>query len=198
MPDDQRSHYCVPRVQTDKLWKCFQEAEQQIKVLERDEGDGLDIPSINQLRYVAHHLLKALIKDTGTAEIDKAINHAQRSLFDAHEAHSIGVLSSINKFMVDYQLVNVPVVLPKYIAIKKEIIELKSLIKSFPRGDERTDYYQQSASANKRLQEIRDELEAARDSLNVLIEEKRTTTKRWALGLSATIIIALISVYLKK
>lgn len=62
MPEDQRSHYCVPRVQTDKLWKCFQEAEQQIKVLERDEGDGLDIPSINQLRYVAHHLLKALIK----------------------------------------------------------------------------------------------------------------------------------------
>ncbi len=60
LPDDQKSMVYLPKAEVDQLWTTFQQAEQQIKALERDEGDGLDVPSINQLRYVAHHLLKAL------------------------------------------------------------------------------------------------------------------------------------------
>ena len=197
LPEHSKQVYSLPRECVDELWAVFIEAEKQIKALERDEGDGLDIPSINELRYVAFHLLKSMTTDNTLQELEKAKNHAQRSLFDAHEAQAIDVLSRINKFLEDYRLVNVKAAMPNFIQLQAEVISLKNTIKEFPQGDDRHEKYQKIAEVISRLIQISNEFEASRHILNVQIQEKATTTTRWFIGIGATLVVAVIGMLLR-
>ena len=64
-----------------KLIATFKEAEKQLKNSEHDTNN-LSIPSINQMRYVAYHLVESFeLQDESKIEeeIKKATNHAQRA-----------------------------------------------------------------------------------------------------------------------
>jgi hypothetical protein len=64
------------------IQRLFEIAEQKIKECERLETSLL-IPSVNQLRYVAHHLIKALCSCDERfieSEIDKSENHCYRAI----------------------------------------------------------------------------------------------------------------------
>ncbi|MDP3925117.1 MAG: hypothetical protein Q8Q84_17365, partial [Hydrogenophaga sp.] len=153
--------------------------------LERDEGDGLDVPSINQLRYVSYHLLKSLTSKDVSGDLKKALNHVHRSLFDAHEAQSIDGFMAIDKFRDDYRLVDVTEAIPDYIAVLQEVATLRNNFKSYPKDDERASHYQTAVVGNKRLQEIRQRLEHSRTTLNAKLRKKRSDTIKWAVSLVA-------------
>lgn len=70
-----------------KLVTIFKEAEKQLKHSEHDTNE-LSIPSINQLRYVAFHLVESFAfqdSDKIEEELNKAINHAQRARYDREQ-----------------------------------------------------------------------------------------------------------------
>lgn len=197
-PENSKQVYSLPSEKIDQLWKVFNLAEKQIKTLERDEGDGLDIPSINELRYVAFHLLKSMTSTNTVDELQKATNHAHRALFDAHEAQAIDVLSNINKFFDDYRLVDIKTALPDFVQKKAEVISLKVKIQALPQGDDREKYYLEVTEANQRLIEICNEFNASRHILNVHIEDKATATRRWFIGIGVAIFLAVVGLLLKK
>jgi hypothetical protein len=112
LPPDQKSHFCLPVEQVEAAAQLFAKAEQCIKDIEHN-SEGLDIPSINELRYFGWHLLKALTKNN-LEELNKAKNHAKRAIFDACEAQIVSNLTAIEKFQDDYRIVNVSEVLRNY------------------------------------------------------------------------------------
>jgi hypothetical protein len=60
------------------LYELFRQAEVQLKQTEQIDRN-LTIPAINELRYVAFHLLRALSEQDSTgfdADIERAENHA--------------------------------------------------------------------------------------------------------------------------
>lgn len=197
-PENSKQVYTLPRESVDQLWEVFNLAEKQIKTLERDEGDGLDIPSVNELRYVAFHLLKSMTTASTVDELQKAKNHAHRALFDAHEAQAIDILSNINKFFHDYRLVDVKAGMPDFVQKRAEVISLKAKIKEFPQGDDRQESYRQIAEVNQRLIQICNEFEASRHILNVQMADKATATRRWVIGVGLAICMAIVGLFLKK
>lgn len=197
-PENSKQVYTLPRDSVDQLWEVFNLAEKQIKILERDEGDGLDIASVNELRYVAFHLLKSMTTASTVDELKKATNHAHRALFDAHEAQTIDILSKINKFFDDYRLVDIKAGLPDFVLKKAEVISLKAKIEEFPQGDDRQESYRQITEVNNRLIQIANEFEASRHVLNVQMTEKATATRRWFIGIGVAICMAIVGLFLKK
>ncbi len=97
----------------------FKAAEQNIKKLER-LGEGVLFPAVNQLRYVAYHVLR----DSGSAkdekdELREALYHAHRALHDSSEAGIAYLLDYILRFQLDYKTVVISDILPEYTEICK-------------------------------------------------------------------------------
>jgi hypothetical protein len=62
----------------DILLNLFEQAETKIKNVEQITSEGVLIPSINQLRYAGHHIVRSLLSDDAKerqAKRVKAINH---------------------------------------------------------------------------------------------------------------------------
>ena len=101
-----------------KLVDTFKEAEKQLKHSEHDTNE-LSIPSINQLRYVAFHLIEFFSSDESINiedELNKAINHAQRARYDAVEIGIVYFLEQIKIFQQTYSTYTETLdVVPKYI-----------------------------------------------------------------------------------
>lgn len=67
------------------------------------------VPAINELRYVAHHLINAVNPAHSEVETDKelqrAINHCKRAVYEASEAGIMFAFDRIAKFRDDYRKV---------------------------------------------------------------------------------------------
>lgn len=87
-----------------KFAQSFRRAEEALK--HSEYVDTFDVPSLNELRYAAKHLLDALQENEGsqaTEHISKAIRHTQRAYYDAREAHVISTLDAIQLIQTEYQ-----------------------------------------------------------------------------------------------
>ncbi|KAF3980074.1 MAG: hypothetical protein HFP76_04075, partial [Methylococcales symbiont of Iophon sp. n. MRB-2018] len=62
-----------------ELLQLFKKSETKIKHTEQITGEGILTPSINQLRYSGHHIVRALLADDKHIldEIKKATAHAK-------------------------------------------------------------------------------------------------------------------------
>ncbi len=97
----------------------FQQAEQNIKKLER-LGEGVIFPAVNQLRYIAYHVLRDSASDKYEEdELREALYHAHRALHDSSEAGISYLLDYIMKFQSDYRTVVISDTLPEYTEICK-------------------------------------------------------------------------------
>ncbi|MDD5296290.1 MAG: hypothetical protein PHU46_05195 [Rhodocyclaceae bacterium] len=178
----------LPADKVGTLAKLFQDAESWIKSIEHD-GEGLDIPSINELRYVGYHLLRALSSgDRG--ELEKAENHAKRALYDACEAIIVLNLEEIKKFEEDYRTITVSDVIKNYSDLMTKADEARALIQETG-ADTREEYYQKCEVFVKDLKSINAILRSARRDLNVKISDRRTVTVRWIVGSLLTVALAI-------
>ncbi len=98
------------------LIEIFADAENKIKSIERETSE-LSIPSVNQLRYVAYHLIEILKNSENIdEELDKAINHAKRAKYDVLEISCLYYLEEIKEFQDNYsQYTETIDILPEYI-----------------------------------------------------------------------------------
>jgi hypothetical protein len=87
------------------LYELFRQAEVQLKQTEEIDRN-LTIPAVNELRYVAFHLLRALSEQEGNgfdADIERAENHAKRAIYDATEASILSLLEKAEAYQADFK-----------------------------------------------------------------------------------------------
>ena len=180
----------------DEISSLFAYAEQKIKKIEYF-ADGVSFPAVNQLRYVAFHLLRSeqlrngdegLNEDELHDELKKAKNHCQRAIYDANEAGVVYYLERIRKFKEDYESETIPDIVPNYISHLVKAREIKNFLwvvgkkslseraEGLNRIDDKekgNNDYQKSDEYLIQLQEIDDILDLARPELNKKIDERR-------------------------
>lgn len=200
----------------DEISSLFTYAEQKIKKIEYF-ADGVSFPAVNQLRYVAFHLLRAeqlrngdedLNKDELHDELKKAKNHCQRAIYDANEAGVVYYLERIRKFKEDYESETIPDIVPNYISHLVKAREIKKFLwvvgkkslseraEGLNRIDKEKDNndYQKSDGYLIQLQEIEDILDLARPELNKKIDERRKKMLISISGLAIGILAILVTI----
>jgi hypothetical protein len=188
------------------IQNLFKVAEQKIKEVERLEGSLL-IPSVNQLRYVGHHLIKALCseeEDSFKLEIDKAENHCHRAIYDAHEVGILYFLEKIKVFQENYKnsLTIVREVIPTYVDDLMNADRARKFIDDVDHGsiNARDVYYSQSEPYYRKLEEIVQRLNVSEPAIQERVREEdkkeREDLRRFWIQLIvsvASVIVAIIA-----
>ncbi len=161
---------------TDKfveLHDLFCIAEENIKMFENLNIDGLVIPAINELRYAGKHCLLSIIndsdEDTVLDNIHKAKDHCKRATYDALEMGILTHLEKINIFRQDFRTTVVAGIIPNYANDLKSVEGIKIFISSKNRMNITDVDYQQVQTYYNELKVISDHFEFSREELNKIV-----------------------------
>ena len=154
--------------------ELFALAEEKIKLVQNLRGD-ITFPAVNQLRYVAFHLLRA-DRESDTSrkaeEFRKAKNHCERAIYDAVEAGIVHCLDKIRVFQQDYRTVVITNVVDDYVGMCCHAAEASQFISQMTRTsigdhfDNRGDRYRESTELFEKLLGHTEVLACARPELN--------------------------------
>ncbi|CAB5499157.1 hypothetical protein [Bathymodiolus thermophilus thioautotrophic gill symbiont] len=144
------------------LLNLFEQAEVKIKNVEQITSEGVLIPSINQLRYAGHHIVRSLLSDDKEelqAERSSAINHVKRAIYDIDEALLIYYIDSAVNFKEKYNdsgftteiIDNYP---EKLVRLDEANTSIQQLRKDDNNYQDRQQFYQQLDPYLKKLSEI--------------------------------------------
>lgn len=167
--------------QLSEISELFALAEEKIKLIEH-LGEGLTFPSVNQLRYVAFHLLradKAPDENLRKEELRKAKNHCERAIYDAVEPGIVHYLEEIRTFQNDYRMVEITNIIPNYLDISRKADESSGFISErikdsiSDRSNNQGDQYQEATSLFEGLKEAVKLLSYARPELNKKLRKYR-------------------------
>lgn len=190
----------VVKTEDAAIWHdLFAQAERRIKEIEHF-NEGLDIPAINELRYVSYHLLEMLVAPSVSRDEHggKVVSHLKRAIYDACEALISIQLEELRTFQVDYRLVVVSEVIKDYSILMQDAEAASALIKGTQRGhDGREEYYTQALKHVDALSKINITLRAAREELNKKLEARRRDSRRWIIGVSVTVLASVVALIIK-
>ena len=167
--------------QLSEISELFALAEEKIKLIEH-LGEGLTFPSVNQLRYVAFHLLRAdktTDENLKKEELRKAKNHCERAIYDAVEPGIVHYLEEIRTFQNDYRMVEITNIIPNYLDISRKADESSGFISErikdsiSDRSNNQGDQYQEATSLFEGLKEAVKLLSYARPELNKKLRKYR-------------------------
>lgn len=114
-------------------------AERHINHVENIEA-GLDIPSINELRYAFNHLLRHLCgEEDGRGE---ALKHIRRAIYDCYETEAIFSFKMFAAFETDFQDQPIIAHVPDYLDWARKFASLQKFMAETPH-DNREGYYVQ-------------------------------------------------------
>jgi len=149
----------------------FERAEKSLKQVELATG-ALDIPAVNELRYLGKHLLRALDSDDGDYQkknLYSAKRHIERAIFDIYDYGIAFYLDKIRLFQNDYRLVVITTdIIPDYVYMQKEIQDIQDFVADMDRDDDdsRGGYALQAGENYGKIRKHSRILEAARQELN--------------------------------
>jgi hypothetical protein len=181
----------------DALVTLFEQAEQKIKTTEQITGEGIFIPSINELRYTGYHIVRSLQKeDDSSEEINKATNHAKRAIYDIDEALLTYYLLKIQEFKERYKRsTSITEVVPDYskklVTINESNMAIQELRKNKHSYQNRELLYKEYEPHIDKLKEIFIELEVSTEEINKKDEGKKRTLFLIILGILVTITIGI-------
>ena len=172
----------------ENLRAAYKKAEDAIHDL-GIEVDGADTAAVNELRYAGNHILRSLTTtdDKESAdELNRAMRHCERAVYDAYDSAIYYHLSRFNKFREQYANMVISDVVPNYLELSKSMTQAKRLLaKAREDNSNRSDYYAQVRELYPQIVDISDILGAARDELNKKNREKRTG---WLLPVIAAVV----------
>ncbi|MDL2269251.1 hypothetical protein LJC71_08875 [Desulfosarcina sp. OttesenSCG-928-A07] len=187
-----------PHAEIDQLFKL---AEEKIKLVEN--LDGLPFPAVNQLRYVAFHLLRAEFapdEKHRESELRKAKNHCQRAIYDASE---IGIMHYLNEFALfqnDYRTTTITDVVPDYLEHRRLANEARNFAASITRKsisdhcENQDDQYQKSGEYFEALRKNNEILQEARPELGKKIQRNRRYFLFAITGLTVAILTLIVTI----
>jgi hypothetical protein len=126
-----------------KICDSFRSAEDRIKEIEWRAG--LDIPSVNELRYVGFHLIHAIqssdIKEQDE-QLRRAFRHCRRAEYDAVELGILSSLEAVAEFQESYRSLAVIDHVKDYIGILKFCEKIKQRQGLSAESEYRDEYYE--------------------------------------------------------
>ena len=187
--------------QLSEISELFALAEEKIKLIEH-LGEGLTFPAVNQLRYVAFHLLRAdktTDENLKKEELRKAKNHCERAIYDAVEPGIVHYLEEIRTFQNDYRMVEITNIVPSYLDISRKAEESSGFISErikdsiSDRSNNQGDQYREATSLFEELKEAVKLLSYARPELNKKLRKYRLMFLVFLVSV-ATLIVAAMGV----
>ena len=162
--------------------------------------DKVVIPAINELRYAGHHLLKS-IDDDGSVidnkELQKAINHCHRAMYEAIDAGIICALGRIKIFQDDYKKTVVADLIPNYreILVRSHKAQSQSA-KARDHGENSVSMSDEYISLYNSLVEDCYSLDLMRDEINKRLRESIRSYRRWIFTIALMVIGVFTSIIL--
>jgi len=161
------------------LYELFRQAEIQLKQTEEIDRN-LTIPAVNELRYVAFHLLRALSEQDSNgfdADIERAENHAKRAIYDATEASILSLLEKAEAYQADFRTLECTTeVLPNYVDLLRQLEKIRRGVSDIRASEElylnRQQYYPQVIESIADLRELVATLEQADPLIRVKSRKK--------------------------
>lgn len=164
----------------DNIEKNFKDAESKIKSAELLD-QTISIPSINELRYAGHHILRATQlkeEDEILEELDKANRHTKRSFYDAVEASILYKLQKIENFDKEYKLIPETItVIDNYNYKLSQVSDIVQEIEDI-NIDSRDEKYKIIEDHYKTIKEINSEFQMSIPTIVNLIDKNEQTEKK--------------------
>jgi hypothetical protein len=141
------------------------------------------IPAINELRYAGYHLLNSLIPAQGDGteqdHLTQAVNHCKRATYEASEMGILTAFGMIILFKSEYEQVIISNVIPDWHEILTKCDGHRDAL-SIARqtGQDRSKDHSNFKVAFADLVGVCRRLDHARNDLNRLIEQERTSARR--------------------
>ncbi len=164
------------------LLSLFKAVEPLQKIVE-SLGYGLDGPALNETRNATYHLLCALRAeddDLRRAQLEKSERHAQRAIYDCHEAVLLRELDRLRVFKDSYAKVAITPVISDWVDLLHKARNAQACInKARERsGEERDKLYSEIAPHVAELRRINEMCESSREELNKIITRENEDIKR--------------------
>lgn len=137
--------------------------------LNSDLPDGLDIPSINELRYALNHVLRYLLGEQAGGT--DALKHVHRALYDCYETESLFLFSVFSDFETTNADIQMKEVFPNYLACARDFSGLRNFIKNTQK-ENRQEYYAQLEEWLAKVRPYIDEIRAVKQEILKLRVEK--------------------------
>jgi len=176
--------------------KNFKNAESRIKNAEL-LNQKLSIPSINELRYAGHHLLKATqeIEELKILEeLDKANRHTKRSYYDAIEASLLYKLKEIQQFDEEYRII--PETLTVIHDYNSKISKISNIIEKIQEIDVETreEKYKIIDKYYNSIKEINNEFKMSVSTIVNLIDRNEQIQQKEHRKFIITILLAIVAI----
>lgn len=193
-------------VDISEIAELFALAEEQISVIEA-LGLGLDAPAVNQLRYVAFHLLraeKAENEKDKEFELTEAKHHCQRARYDAAGVGITHYLEQIDIFQNDYKSTVINNTVDDYLdicALAEEASEfLKNRVRESinDRGNADNSHFEKAVDYFTKLKDVNRRLTLARPELNKVFKIGRNMMLGMVISIfigAGGIIVALLALF---
>lgn len=183
------------------LYELFRQAEVQLKQTEQIDRN-LTIPAINELRYVAFHLLRALSEQDSTgfdADIERAENHAKRAIYDATEASILSLLEKAEAYQSDFKNLECTTeVLPNYVDLLNQLERIRCGVSEVRASEElylnRQQYYPQVLKYIDELKGLVATLEQADPLIRIKSRKRAIQLLLTVLSVFAAIFATVVSI----
>ena len=174
----------MPELDESRLRKFrdeFARAERLIKDVE-EFCDEVAIPAINELRYAGFHISGAIVGDASQPEeeLEKAILHCHRSIYDAGNAGIIAGLEIFDEFAADYRAVIITGVIPDWLDKLQEVNDVRDKASNHRLfGDEKSNDFDEQEKDFYFLRDLSRQLDIARTELNKKVLQERRQYRRF-------------------
>ncbi len=171
------------------LW--FQKAEKAVKEVEYIHLE-LTVPAVNELRYAGYHVSNYLENTERTDELNRAVGHCKRAIYDAYEASILYNIKGFRAFKRDYASVVVSEVLADYNDLHYKVTTILKFVQSVDK-EAKDQHYAVCSQYHDELKDIIEKLDSARDELNKKIRIERNKSFYVIIGTVIAFLSAIIA-----
>lgn len=161
-----------------EILSLFQKAEERLKKAEH-QCNGLHIPSLNELRYVGHHLLNglnAVVPSEIEYEFQEAESHCKRAIFDAVEIRLIDHLQRIERFEYDFREIEIVHIVTDYLALRGKYLAVKKTLREVDQTC-REEYLEKCEEHLAHLESFTEAIDLAKPELQKAIARERKDSR---------------------
>jgi|GEM_PF-4137499 len=162
--------------------KCYNQIDNEI-----------EIPSINEIRYVVYHTLKGLDETDPTKqdeEFRRAIRHCQRASYDILEIGITDKIEYFKKYAEKYKSLNISEIIPDWPGFHKKISDINIALAEINRSEYSSgDYHDMVEEKYNEACKIVDVLDASIEE----VEKKNASNNNKILRFFISSIFAIIS-----
>ena len=170
------------------LW--FKKAEKAVKEVEYIHTE-LTMPAVNELRYAGYHVSNYLENTELTDELNRAVGHCKRAIYDAYEASILYNIKEFRAFKEDYGKIVISEVLADYSELHFRVTSILEFFQSIDK-ETKDEHYAACKQYHLELRDIIKKLDSVREELNKKI---RIDRRKSFIAISGVVVALLAAVF---